>query len=47
MGDLDIQLDCGCCSGNVDEYNSINKSYVTPTMEKHIQTKLSELHSKL
>ena len=49
MGDLDtnIQVDCGCCSGTVDERSNINTSYVTPTIKKTVQTQLNEIHSKL
>ena len=49
MGDLDlnINLDCGCCSGVVNENGSVNKGYVTPVMTKSTSKKLEEIHQKL
>ena len=40
--DLDIQLDCGCCEGGINEKGDYTNSYMTPLIKKSMKEKVEE-----
>jgi len=45
--DLDIQLDCGCCEGGVNERGEYTSSYMTPLIKKNKKTADENTYTKL